>query len=427
MKSIIIKNWFSNEDGMIVTSIPPSTYPVVSDEHAKKIRLVKKLLFFSPLALVVVGFNCYVDPAHLFRGGTYERGITELLLAGRNVANVSNYDERLLQRYYIEGLNENKDIIVLGSSTALQIDTSLFPGKILFNHAVSGGSLEDYLAIYHLYRMKGLFPEAVIFGLDPWILNAKNGQTRWKSLEREYLEILRFMESKYNVRFAADRRPLNAKYLEAISLNYFQYSFREALRRLEDHFSGEDLSHVKGEYFPTTEEFSTSDVVRGDGSRRYGQRIQEVGLDEVEVKARSFARADQVYSMGGFDELNANAQRLFDAFINLLLDDGVEVVFFLPPYYPAIYDLLVEKSGNQILLQGQDYFIELAKNKGIKVVGSYNPSDLRLAAVDFYDVLHAKREAMRQLFVDVFRHDVAKKETWNRGFRVNGKIELTYH
>lgn len=381
-----------------MTSIPPSTYSVVSDEHAKKIRLVKKLLFFSPLALVVVGFNCYIDPAHLFRGGTYERGIAKLLLAGQHVANVSNYDERLLQRYYIEGLNENKDIIVLGSSTALQIDTDLFHGKGLFNHAVSGGSLEDYLAIYHLYRRKGLSPGTVIFGLDPWILNAKNGQTRWKSLEREYLEILRFMENKYNVRFAADRRSLNPKYLEAVSLNYFQYSFLEALRRLKDHFSGEDLLRTKGEYFPTTEEFSTFDVVRYDGSRRYGLELRSADPSEVEVKARTFAEVDDVYSMGGFDRLNTQAQQLFEAYIDFLLDCGVEIVFFLPPYYPTIYEVLASQSEDRMIKQCENYFVDLAERKEIKVIGSYNPSDVGLTAADFYDVMHVRQEAIKNIF-----------------------------
>ena len=90
---------------------------------------------------------------------------------------------------YIELLQKPKDVIVLGSSRSMQIGKQLFDGFDFFNNAVSGGSLEDHLAIYAMYRQHDLLPGTVILGLDPWIFNANNGQTRWHSIAPELFRI----------------------------------------------------------------------------------------------------------------------------------------------------------------------------------------------------------------------------------------------
>ena len=75
--------------------------------------------------LAVAATNYCVDPAQLFSGGNYEQGVADILLSGNNVANVSNYDERLLQKAYVNNLKRRNDVIVLGSSRSMQIKSHL--------------------------------------------------------------------------------------------------------------------------------------------------------------------------------------------------------------------------------------------------------------------------------------------------------------
>lgn len=76
---------------------------------------IKKILIFLPLVCLLVFVNYLVDPANIFKINKYEKNIAEILLKELNVANISNYDERLLQKHYVKGLQNEKDIIVLGS------------------------------------------------------------------------------------------------------------------------------------------------------------------------------------------------------------------------------------------------------------------------------------------------------------------------
>lgn len=105
-------------------------------------RLLRKLAFFLPLFLVMVGANYRLDPAHLFHGHEYA-AIARMLLEGQNVANLLDFDERLLQRHYLEGMTEPLEVVVLGSSRTQQIRADFFPGRRFLNSSVNHGSLRD--------------------------------------------------------------------------------------------------------------------------------------------------------------------------------------------------------------------------------------------------------------------------------------------
>jgi len=171
----------------------------------------------------VASTNYCVDPAQLFSDGNYEQGVADILLSGNNVTNVSNYDERLLQKAYINNLKRGNDVIVFGSSRSMHIRSHLFPGMSFFNHGVSGASIEDYLAIYELYEQRKFVPSIVVLGLDPWILNQYSGQNRWKSLRWEYFSIA----NRLNINSNIDNDNESKKLMELISLPYLKESIKK--------------------------------------------------------------------------------------------------------------------------------------------------------------------------------------------------------
>src|SRR5271170_1729136 len=129
-----------------------------------------KLLLLLPIPLLVIGFNWLVDPVHLRNADEYEYGIARLILQGKPVTNISNPNEAVYLKHYVEGLTDRKEVLVLGSSRSKLIRADSFPGLSFFNNSISGAGLVDYLAIYQMYRQKKLLPSMVVIELSPWIL-----------------------------------------------------------------------------------------------------------------------------------------------------------------------------------------------------------------------------------------------------------------
>jgi len=336
--------------------------------------------------------NYIGDPAHLFSGEEYERGIAEILLTGTNVANMSDYNERLLQKFYISGLTQPKDIIVLGSSRSMQLSSSLFPGRTFFNNSVSGASIEDYLAIDELYEQRHIRPSMVILGLDPWILNRNNDQTRWKSLEKEYWAWLKRAGLPVQSQgIFQSGNLLPGKYLEIISPAYFRASLRAIANQIEK-------PDTQTSYYPTNEMIADFVIKRSDGSLSYDSKTRSHTIPEVRQLALTYATGNNAYSLGQFFELDRDFEQQLEAFVTLLQADGVEVVFHLPPYHPETYRLLMTFDQYKIIVEAQDYFTMLAASKQIKIIGSYNPDDVSCDESDFDDGMHPKESCSIKIF-----------------------------
>ena len=128
----------------------------------------------------------YFEPGGIFRKG-YEQGMVEIISSGKNVANVENYNERIFEKYLISQYPEKVDTAVIGSSRIMQIgDSILNKNATILNNGVSGATVEDEIAIIWMYYNRGYLPNQIIIGIDPWIFNKNNEQTRWESIKDEY-------------------------------------------------------------------------------------------------------------------------------------------------------------------------------------------------------------------------------------------------
>ena len=360
--------------------------------------LIKNVSVFLPFVLLLILVNYIGDPAQLFNKNHYEQGMAEILLKGLNVAGVSNYDERFLQKHYITGLTEKNDVIVLGSSRALQVRSASFPKEAgFFNHGISGGTIEDYMAIFEMYLQKDMKPELVVLGLDPWLLNKNNGQGRWMSIgdycegftsridlgERSSRSIFLFKPSSlFRIK----------KYLQIFSLSYFQSSARYLLEQIMDR-------EEKGKYYSTDAINLDVNVKLFDGSYSYNREYRDVSISKALEYAREYTGRETIpiYSLGEFYELDHESMVRFEKFLDYLLDSDIKVVFFLSPYHPHVYDYLSGSHKYKSALEAEQYFRETALEKNIPVIGSYDPGACGLDNSDFYDAMHPKREAVDRL------------------------------
>lgn len=339
------------------------------------------------LGLSIVAGVCYtVDPANIFHSDSYIEGVGNILLQGKNVANVTNYDERLLQKYLIENRKNSVDVLVLGSSRSMMISKDLFPGKSFINHSVSGATLEDDVALLFALKEQQNLPKIVVLGLDPWLFNKYNGLNRWKSLENEYRKALRILgldnSMVRNIIFEWGYKV--EKYKQLIALAYL----KESLRCMRT-----DKVEREKNYFVTSEVKLPEMILFPDGTRCYAENFRELEQEKIDKKAIAYV-AKTVYALEKYDELDSDLIELFNKIVNYLIDNNVEVVFWLPPYHPIAYDGIQNKVEYKSVLWAEQYFRDFAKVKNIRIVGAYNPAVCGLSNKDFYDGMHMRRECV---------------------------------
>lgn len=344
-------------------------------------KLLGKTLLLFPIPLLVFAITWTVDPAHI-RDSTYEAGIASILLSGKNVANVANYNERILQRKFVFGITKAPEVLVLGSSRSMGIDSSFFPSRSLLNSSVSGASIGDYLGVFDLYRRRGLKPKLVVIGCDPWVLNRNNGQDRWKYIESEYLEMRSILGSP-----SAHRSTINGQFKEFLSPAYFQQSLYDLV-----------MGRSTTKYWATDQFQSDEPVKIFDGSLVYGKDFRNKTTKDINSDATAYAMAKPLYSLGKFHELDQSTMHLLDKFIDYLELNKVKVVIFLPPYHPIAYEAIRANAIYRKVIEAERWYRSLADKYGINVIGSYDPKLYGLDASDFYDGMHPKSKALHKIF-----------------------------
>lgn len=350
-----------------------------------------QISFFTIIILLafIAGFNYSIDPGRIFSESEYERGIANIIITKKNVANIVNYDERLVQKYIINKFNEAKDIVVIGSSRTMQIRQDLFIDKTFFNSSVSGASLEDYIAIISLYNKKGLLPKKIIIGLDPWILNKNSGQNRWKSIESEYYDIID------DISYSNENKKQNKqfdniyKYHNLISMPYL----KKSLSQYKDLI----INKKNNGYFATDKYESEVAIKLNDGSISYPYKVKNVNKKDVDKLAFEYTNTKSIYSLANFNELDNEIKDRFEKFILYLKSKNIEIVFILPPYHPIVYNKINSDNEYKMVNEAENYFNKVATENGIISIGSYNPYKCNFTGNDFLDGMHLKLEGTNKL------------------------------
>ena len=336
-----------------------------------------KLFFISFMVSItsIIGFNFFVDSAGVFSNKSYLAKASEELLSGKMIAGLSDYDERLFHSLIIKKQKQKVDSIVLGSSRAMVIRKKFIvnKNKVFFNHAVSGASLEDYIAIVDLYEQeKGYIPKYIMIGVDPWVFNKFNGQSRWRTLKDNYFDLLsKLMKKNVNNSFSIN----SIKWKQLIN---YEYTLSNILFLKKN--------------FGRTPYYITSTVDIEDSTRALDASLYYPFSDRtpnkqlVEKLAIKFVKKGQVYSLEKFVKLDNLSE--FENFINYLQHKGSIVTFILFPYNPISYNILIKDKDYAIIQDVEVYLKHFVKEKAIKVFGSYSPNKFNFQSKDFTDGMH---------------------------------------
>lgn len=340
--------------------------------------LLKLILVLAPVFLFVVSVNYFGDAANLF-SVNYEKKISEEILKGNNVTNVYNYDERLLEKHLINNSTLCPDVLVIGSSRVMLINSSNFQKITFINAGVSGASIEDLIAIYQMFEQKKCLPKKIILGLDPWTLNVNNGQVRWKTLNQEYFTIYKKLTNK-NIVTTEEQR--ESKYIQLISPSYFKGSFKKML-----------LASSKP--IATKTKINNTFTRLVDGSITYDLAYRSATPEEVEKRAIEFINSD-IYSIERFDKLSPDISFILEKFIEHLKSKNIEISFLLTPYHPEVYSFIAKNDKYSKVIESENYFRQLGLKFGIKVIGSFNPIILNMDSSFFYDGMHCNEKGIEK-------------------------------
>jgi hypothetical protein len=261
-------------------------------------------------------------------------------------------------------------VIVFGSSRAMQVRSAMFPGRSMFNHAVSGATVEDFMAIVGGYDRRGLLPRQVVFECDPWLLNEHNGQQRWRSIAADFDYMSRRLGLTAGWAPLVSRRTAG-KYFQLLSPGYFQ----EALR----------LFNANRSEQPS--EGADTQVLLPDGSILYPTIFRERTTAEARAEARR-ALAGPIYSLSGFDALDPNAIRALDALVDYYQRGNVKVSIVLIPYHPVVFSALQSQEQYQLVSASEAYFRKLAASRHLPLAGSYDPVLSGCDETEFFDGMH---------------------------------------
>lgn len=338
--------------------------------------LYKSLIIALPVLFLIITVNYFGDPAKLF-DKDYEKEMSEIIMAGNFVTNISNYDNRIFQKELINRMNSAPELLVLGSSRTMQINSTYFPDYSFFNSSVSGASIEDIVALFQIYKERNILPKKIIIGIDPWLLNENNGQTRWKSLE--------FYYNKYNQQ---NYWSVSTRYLEnfgeLLSLSYFQAS----IEAIPGKFSSSSRPMA------TRQKLNRTNTKLTDGSLVYAEGFTNATQDQINAKIDSYINS-KVYSIEGFESISDDIWSEFKDFIDALKRENITVEFFLSPYAPIVYDKILKDYPN--VVNTENLVVSFAKANGIKVFGSFDPYSLGFDETYFYDGMHCKEKGVMEI------------------------------
>lgn len=356
-------------------------------------KFLKKIILFAPIILVIAVFNVIVDPANVYIK-EYVTEIAELMLSGENVAGINNCDERTLQEEIIERESICPDTIILGSSRIMTMSGEVIKDKgRCRNHGMSGAGIFDYLGVLGIYNSNNKLPNTVILGLDPWILNENNGETRYQSIMpyiKNFEKTLHVYEKSKDEKecFSFDKR-----FQTLLSVAYFQNSVKFLLQNPEKLLRiGQDI-----DFYATRKTVVDENLRYADGSIEYQLEERKRDVGQVNVIARKYV-AREIYQVEEYDFLYERYCVLLKKLIEYLQEKEVEVLIFLPPYHPYVYQYFEKNTNYKNIMEAEKFIRNLGNEKGIGIYGSYDPKKAGCYEEDFVDGMHLKRSSIGKIW-----------------------------
>lgn len=353
----------------------------------------KAVLFMMPLLCMVAAVNWYVD-SYAYLRVTYDQIGDQMINHSMNVAGLeeSDFNDRNLLLACLKQQKEAKEWIVAGSSRVMNFDHEMFGTDSFYNTGLSESTIYDLLAVAGILDWYGKMPEKMVIGVDAFLFNTSHNNDRYMELE----EYAAYMREQLADRDGAKDESRRSAGIDTgmdpgkwLSLDYFRYNVT-------------CLSKHKRFAVDYTKDWEAEQYLKHyDGSIAYQRSLREAEAGDVEELTRQSIEEHVVYRMTDYHEIDEESMGLLSDLIDYLKSRGVEVILYLPPYSPMMYNYIESEEQYQITFRIEDRIRQMAKEKQVALYGSYDPAGCGLAMTDLYDIYHVKTEKMMDTFYPV--------------------------
>lgn len=350
----------------------------------------KALLFILPLLLMIAAVNWYVD-SYAYLRITYDQIAEKMIRESRNAVGLeeSVFNDRSLLAACLERQEEAKEVIVIGSSRVLNFDHTMFGTDSFYNAGLSESTIYDLWAVTGILAQSGKLPEKMIIGVDAFLFNTAHNNDRWMDLKsyENYMAVL--LDGKLNENTPRGEKDTGRNWGRLLSLDYFRYNVTclRDRKRFEVSYTGDW----------ETERYTK----HSDGSIAYQSELRDVSEETVIELTEQAMEEEVVYRMTDYKEIDEESMEMLEALIDYLQSQGVEVILYLPPYSPMMYDYIESEEMFGKVFEVEERMKQLASDRQAALYGSYNPEGCGLQMSDLYDVYHVKTEKMEDTFYPV--------------------------
>tara|TARA_B110000008_G_C16934032_1_gene549858 strand:- start:236 stop:1354 length:1119 start_codon:yes stop_codon:yes gene_type:complete len=359
---------------------------------------VKNIFLFTILFLIFIALiNYFIDPGNIYPKNSLQKNkitpktyVDELVESENGLFLPKNtWNERDIKKAFAE-YRMNYDCALIGSSHVMQISSNSQNRplesicKSIKNLAVSGGTLEDFIALSNIItKNEESTPKTIVFGIDPWSLNFGRDR-RWTRYEKDYFEMKDRLFSEDPILSLKDNGDLKKDlFLNLFNMHYLKQSlgwiFEEKVELLAP---APEFNHNVGLNLP---------VILPDGSLVYSAEYIENA--KKKIKTISGKESYKIIKDSYYQDY---AIEVFEKLIVYLIDSKINVVFVLTPYHHKVWSY----SGQPIykaLNVVESKIHDIANQYKIKVIGSYDPVKTRCLESEFYDPSHASYECIAKL------------------------------
>ncbi len=345
----------------------------------KKQKIVHAIVFVMIVLLIVGGVNYYVDSYAQVRISYTD--IAKELAEGKNVTGLteSRYNERYLAVAMIEVMDEAPECIMLGTSRSMIYGKEQFDAQSFYNFSLAGGTLNDYYGVIGYLADKDLLPKKVIIEVGGPLFNEEDTEQRYTYLQGgiDYMETLVLGEKS-----VCEYPKVDNQYMKLFAIDYLKYN-------LQCLFEG---TRFEVEY--TFEPENIQSTKLSDGSITYAEEGRMRSVEYVDAATSKALSEKNLYKIEGYREMSPILIGKFEKLVVYLLERGVEVELFLPPYSQPIYDFMEEyKEDYAGVFSQEEYIACFAKEWDIDLYGSYSPKECNLSTKDLSDEYHMQRES----------------------------------
>ena len=350
----------------------------------------------------MVCFSYKVDRSGLFQGALGPRTVVDLMLSGHDVTNFEQMDERSVVSLYAQDVPEDErpSVIGIGSSRVLQFNREVIGTDSYFSMGVTGADVRDNMTSYYVMVRAGKAPDVLVWSVDPWVLygSEKAFDSRADSeLYNEFLTKVLGVETDYEEPDKVElwKALADPAYFQG-NMDYYM-AIRSGAAVTDDEGNEIPFKAVTGDVYD-----NDASIKRSDGSVLYSKEFREQNQDQILFNAMSACNTFNSVHMEGFTELSAKQEQAFDAFIRYAQSNGTTVILVLCPWHPYLYDFLLwQEDDHQGFLQVENWIRQYAHDNQVPLYGSYDPLQLGMEEMDFFDGLHCKDIGLKKFFPGV--------------------------